>query len=62
MKHSELIRLLKNKGWESVSQRGSHIKLRHPDFENTLIVPNHGSKEVGKGLATLILKQAKITK
>jgi len=38
------------------------MKMKHPNFENILTVPNHGSKEVGKGLATLILKQAQIIK
>jgi predicted RNA binding protein YcfA (HicA-like mRNA interferase family) len=60
MKHSELIRLLKQNGWITTSQRGSHIKMKHPQFDNTLIVPNHGSKEVGKRLETALLKQAKI--
>jgi len=30
MKCSELLRLLKKEGWYPVSQRGSHIKMKHP--------------------------------
>jgi predicted RNA binding protein YcfA (HicA-like mRNA interferase family) len=30
----------------------------HPTKTNTLIVPDHGSAEVGKGLENAILKQA----
>jgi predicted RNA binding protein YcfA (HicA-like mRNA interferase family) len=60
MKHNELIRLLKQHGWIVVSQKGSHLKMRHPNYENTLIVPNHGAKEVKIGLTYTILKQGKI--
>lgn len=49
-------------GWVTISQRGSHMKMKHPDFENILTVPNHGAKEIGKGLATTLLKQAKLIK
>lgn len=62
MKYSELIRLLKQNRWVTISQRGSHMKMKHPDFENILTVPNHGAKEIGKGLATTLLKQAKLIK
>jgi predicted RNA binding protein YcfA (HicA-like mRNA interferase family) len=60
MKHNELIRLLKQNGWVVVSQKGSHLKMRHPNHENTLIVPNHGAKDVKTGLIYAILKQGKI--
>ncbi len=60
MKYNELIRLLKQDHWYEVSQTDGHIKMRHPEKKDTLIVPNHGAKEVGKGLAIRILKQAGI--
>ncbi len=53
-----MLRLLRKDGWVAVSQRGSHIKLRHPNKEGTLIFPNHGSQELGKGLEKRIKKQA----
>ena len=58
MKCSELLRLLRKDGWYPVSQKGSHIKLRHPTKAGTIIFPNHGSQEVGKGLEMRIKKQA----
>jgi len=61
MKYNELIRLLKQNGWVVVSQRGSHLKMKHPKHENILIVPNHGAKEAGTGITHAILKQGKIT-
>jgi len=60
MKHNELIRLLKQHGWFVVSQKGSHLKMKHPKHEHTLIVPNHGAKEIGIGITQAILKQGKI--
>jgi predicted RNA binding protein YcfA (HicA-like mRNA interferase family) len=58
MKYSEFIRLLKRKGWFEVRQSGSHIIMQHPDTEVQLTVPDHGSKEIGKGLQQKIMKQA----
>lgn len=60
MKCSELYRILLNDGWYVVSQKGSHIKLRHKVKGNTIIFPNHGSQEIGKGLERKILKDAGI--
>ncbi|MFM7021387.1 MAG: type II toxin-antitoxin system HicA family toxin [Flavobacteriales bacterium] len=58
MKSSELIRILKKNGWFVVRQSGSHMIMRHPDKAQQLTVPNHGSQEVGTGLANKILKDA----
>ena len=58
MKCSEFIRLLMNKGWYVVSQKGSHLKMKHPSIEGIIIVPNHGSNEIGKGLVAKISKVA----
>ena len=58
MKYSELIRLLKRNGWYEARQSGSHIIMQHPMTNEQLTVPNHGSKEIGKGLQQKIMKQA----
>jgi len=58
VKSSELIRLLKKDDWFVVRQSGSHMIMRHPVKTNQLTVPNHGSNEVGTGLAKKILKDA----
>jgi predicted RNA binding protein YcfA (HicA-like mRNA interferase family) len=60
MKCSELLRLLKKEGWYPVSQKGSHVKMKHESRKGTIIFPNHGSQEVGKGLTKKILKDAGI--
>ena len=40
--------------------KGSHVKLRHPNKQGVIIFPNHGSQELGKGLAKKLFKQAGI--
>ena len=62
MKCSELLRILKKDGWYSISQKGSHVKLIHDTKPGTIIFPNHGSQELGKGLEKKIFKDAGINK
>ncbi len=57
-----MYRLLTRDGWYPISQRGSHIKMRHQTKKGTIIFPNHGSQELGKGLEKRILKDAGIKK
>ncbi len=52
MSGAEVVRAL---GREQVSQRGSHVKLRHPDGRMA-IVPLH--REVAPGTLRSILRQA----
>jgi predicted RNA binding protein YcfA (HicA-like mRNA interferase family) len=58
MKCSELLRLLRQAGWYADRQAGSHIIMKHNERTDFLIIPNHGSKEIGKGLEKKIKKQA----
>jgi predicted RNA binding protein YcfA (HicA-like mRNA interferase family) len=60
MKCSKLYRILTKNGWYAVSQKGSHIKMRHNEKQGMIIFPNHGSQEMGKGLEKKILKDAGI--
>ena len=60
MKCNQVLKLLIKAGWFIHSQKGSHITLRHLIHENTIIFPNHGSKELGKGLMIKLLKEAKL--
>jgi len=41
-----------------VSQKGSHIKMKHPTKPGILIFPDHGTKEMGKGMEQKIRKDA----
>jgi predicted RNA binding protein YcfA (HicA-like mRNA interferase family) len=58
MKCSELYKILTKDGWYPVSQKGSHVKLKHSTKSGLIIIPNHGSQEIGKGLEKKILKNA----
>ena len=55
-----LVKALTRLGYEVVRQRGSHIRLSHPDSKNypKITVPNH--KEVKIGLLNKILKDVHI--
>jgi mRNA interferase HicA len=58
MKCSELLRILINDGWYPISQSGSHVKMKHDSKSGTIIFPNHGSQELGKGIEIKIRKDA----
>jgi predicted RNA binding protein YcfA (HicA-like mRNA interferase family) len=53
---AQLIRALEQQGWESVRQRGSHVRLKHPDRSVFLVVPLH--RELKRGTLSGILRDA----
>jgi mRNA interferase HicA len=58
MKARQVVKLIEKAGWVFVNQEGSHMKFRHPNFLYPVIVPNHGSRDLGKGLVLKILRDA----
>lgn len=60
MNSKEILKLALKNGWVIKSQRGSHIKLIHRDFEKPVIIPYHGSKEIPKGTLNTILKRLRL--
>lgn len=52
------IKVFESYGYRVVRQRGSHIRLLHPD-KKPLTVPDH--KVLGKGLLRKLLRDAEIT-
>lgn len=54
----DLIRLLRQHGYEVVSQAGSHVKLRRG--ETTIIVPVHGTRSLARATMLGILRDAGI--
>ncbi|MBP1934975.1 type II toxin-antitoxin system HicA family toxin [Ammoniphilus resinae] len=54
----EAIRALLNASFEQVSQKGSHVKLKHPDGR-IAIVPMHN--ELAAGTLKSIIRQASMT-
>ncbi|MGQ9553590.1 MAG: type II toxin-antitoxin system HicA family toxin [Anaerolineae bacterium] len=55
-----VLQALQRAGFEVVRQRGSHVRLRHPDGR-VVTVPVHGSSELGRGLLRKILRDAELT-
>ncbi len=53
-----LIKVLQKLGYEKVSQKGSHIKIKNYTTGQVLIVPDH--KEIDRWTLKTILKQADI--
>lgn len=59
MTSKQMIQYLKQHGFlEIPSGGGSHRKFRNPESRRITMVPDHGSKDLGKGLEHQILKQA----
>lgn len=52
----QVLSFLKDRGFKVVSQNGSHIKLVKGG--KSVIVPNHGGKDIAIGTLRSILKQA----
>ena len=57
MKPKDMIKLLKQNGFEEISSSGSHRKLYNPQTKKTVIVPYH-NKDLKTGLENGILKEA----
>lgn len=55
MRYNEFIRLVERNGWIKVRQTGSHITYRKDG--KSYVVPNHGSKEISKGLEKKMRKE-----
>ena len=60
MKVRELIRELKNDGWELRSQRGSHRQYTHPTKSGRVTVPGHEGDDLAPGTLKSIYLQAQI--
>ena len=54
-----VLRVLRRRGFAVVRQRGSHVKLRHPDGR-VVVVPVHPGKDIKVGLLHKILREAGI--
>lgn len=56
---SQIVKAFSRIGYRKVSQRGSHIKIRHDEKEIVLIIPDH--KEVDRWTLKGILNDADLT-
>ncbi len=53
----QMIKLLRENGFEIISQNGSHVKMQNRTTKRKTVVPLH-STDLKKGLENAILKQA----
>jgi predicted RNA binding protein YcfA (HicA-like mRNA interferase family) len=51
-----LVKALERDGWQVARQRGSHVRLKHPDRRISLTVPMH--RELKRGTLAGILTDA----
>lgn len=56
-----LISILENQGFQLIRQKGSHLRLEHPDGRKTTI-PIHSGEKVGVGLLRKILRDTNISR
>lgn len=59
MRGDEVVRALESFGFEVTRQRGSHVRLRHPDGRRTT-VPLHAAEQLSVGLVRTILREVEI--
>jgi predicted RNA binding protein YcfA (HicA-like mRNA interferase family) len=58
VKFREIIKLIEQDGWELTRQRGSHRQYTHPTKPGKVTIAGHPGKDVPKGTAANILRQA----
>jgi predicted RNA binding protein YcfA (HicA-like mRNA interferase family) len=60
LRSREVIDALRMAGFEIVRQKGSHVRLRHPDGR-VVTVPMHAGQDIGRGLLRKILRDAELS-
>jgi predicted RNA binding protein YcfA (HicA-like mRNA interferase family) len=62
VKFLEIVRLIVADGWQLVRQRGSHRQYKHPTKPGLVTIAGKPNKDVPRGTAANILRQAAIEK
>lgn len=57
----KIIAALHKAGFETIRQKGSHIRLKHPDGR-VVTVPVHPGQDIGRGLLRKIMRDAKLSR
>lgn len=60
LKSEQLVTALKKNGFSSVRQKGSHLRMKHPDGRVTSVPVHHG-QDVGRGLLRKILRDIELS-
>ena len=62
MKIRDVLRLLRDDGWQLIAMRGSHRQYRHPTKPGRVTVAGRPGDDLAVGTLKSILKQAGLTK
>ena len=54
----EVMKRLREEGWYEVRQTGSHKQFKHDEKVGLVTVPVHGKRDLPKGVAASISRQA----
>jgi len=60
MKVRDIIKLIRDDGWDLVATRGSHRQYKHPTKPGRVTIAGKLSHDVTPGTLNSILKQAKL--
>jgi predicted RNA binding protein YcfA (HicA-like mRNA interferase family) len=60
LKSTEVLAMLRRRGFVAVRQSGSHVIMEHADGRRT-VVPLHRARDVPRGLLARILKDTQLT-
>jgi predicted RNA binding protein YcfA (HicA-like mRNA interferase family) len=58
MKVRDMLRMLRQDGWQEIARRGSHRQLKHASKPGRVTVPGKPSDDLAPGTVNSILKQA----
>ena len=61
LKATELINALEKAGFHVIRQRGSHLRLKHPDGR-VVTVPVHPGRDLGRGLLRKVIRDEELTR
>ncbi|HEV3078613.1 MAG TPA: type II toxin-antitoxin system HicA family toxin [Gemmataceae bacterium] len=60
MKVREILKLVRDDGWQLVRQRGSHRQFQHPEKPGTVTVAGNPGVDLHPKTARSILRQARL--
>lgn len=61
LKGREVVRALEQAGFQIARQKGSHVRMKHPDGR-IVTVPVHAGQDIGRGLLRKILRDAELSR
>ena len=61
LKATELMRALEKAGFQVIRQKGSHVRMKHPDGR-VVTVPVYPGQDIGRGLLRKVIRDAELTR